>query len=211
MPWVKALGLVRHPDNAGTMLTYYPGQWLDVTNRQMLALLIAERKVELAPGVHSMGVLALNDCGVVATDAASASLRLKATGLPVSSEFALTYPRTLFWDTALDLRLDLLAIAFHRLETGWQVAAPLWKYAQLASNIGTEDARARTQAIIHDLRVLVYETRAVLVRRCSDTAQLLEQWQAERASGDDDRLCFMRAIYICQPAICALPVGWFGK
>jgi hypothetical protein len=177
----------------------------------MLALWLAEHKAELAPGVQSRGALALNDCGVVATDAVSASLRLKATGLPVSSEFALTYPRTLFWDTSLDLRFDLLAIAFHRLETGWQVAAPLWKYEQLASDIGSADARARTQAVIHDLRVPVYETRAVMLRRCSDTERLLEQWKAERASGDDDRLCFMRAMYVCQPALCALPVGWFGK
>jgi len=75
-------------------------------------------------------------------------------------------------------RLDLMANGFQLLER-WQMAAPLWSYTELACHIGSEADRAQTKAIIRDLRVPVYDVRAVFVRKCDETAEVLRQWKAE--------------------------------
>jgi len=92
----------------------------------------------------------------------------------------------------------------------WQVAAPLWDYEKLACHVANEPAREATKAIIHDLRVPLYDTSLIFVKRCGDTERLIEAWDWS-ADGDEDRLAFLRALYEVKPLILALPITWTGK
>ena len=84
-----------------------------------------------------------------------------------------------------------------------------WKYDELASRFGSNEERDRTEEIIHDLRVMVYDPRCLFIKRCTDTEHLIEMWAAERGQGSH-KLAFLRALYIVKPLICALPISWGG-
>jgi hypothetical protein len=130
----------------------------------------------------------------------------------------LQWSRTLIWDSSARLRPDYINIGFNLLAR-WQVAVPLWSYTELACHISTEADRERTRAVIRELRVPVYDTRLVFVRRCSDTMALIDAWMQEREAGgggvdaerNDDKLAFHRAMYKVKPVLCALPVSWTGR
>jgi len=53
----------------------------------------------------------------------------------------------------------------------------------------------------------------VFVRRCPDTRRLVETWHAERARfpSGEDRLAFLRALYIVKPLVCDLPTVWTNR
>jgi len=93
------------------------------------------------------------------------------------------------------------------------VAVPLWDYDTLARDVGSEEERAYTESVIHDLRVPLRDTRLVFVRRCSDTRKLVETWHAERARvpGGEDKLAFLRALYAVKPLVCDLPTVWTNR
>jgi hypothetical protein len=210
--WVKALTVVRSHDEAGILTTYQPGDWLPVKNQQ-LRILLAKGQVEIQPQAYKT-VLDLVDCGVVIIDGnlenaqkyiAKASRHIEVVG----DDVRLAFPRTLLWDGQCKMRLDLMPVGFHRLTTGWQVAAPIYSYQVLAQDIGDEEDRARTLEIVRDLRVPVYDSRMVFVRRCGDTERLMEAWEAE--GGGDERLALLRALYIVKPTICALPPSWIKR
>ena len=207
--WVKALTIIHSHDEAGTLTAYQKGDWLPVKNQQ-LRILLAKGQIEIQSQAYKTA-LDLVACGIVITDGdlsnaqtyiARASRYLEVVG----GEMRLAFSRTLFWDGKCHLRLDLMPVGFHRLTTGWQVAAPIYSYTTLAKDLGDEEDRARTLEIVRDLRVPVYDPRLVYVRRCSDTERLMQVWEAE--GGGDERLVFLRALYIVKPTVCALPPSW---
>lgn len=121
----------------------------------------------------------------------------------------LVYGRSLLWDAMRlqSLRLNILPIGFSLLDT-WQIAAPVWSYTELAAHVGNAAEREYTQSIIRDLRVLMYDTRMVFVRRCGDTRKFVSVWRDESEKGADERLAFLRALYIVKPVLLALPTTW---
>jgi hypothetical protein len=209
--WVKALKPVTRYDLHGAYRTYQPGDWFECNNQEMRALL-AERKIEVAQRVIRKELLS-GDWAIVITggdvkqaqDFISPYIAAIHNGLP---HFPEDSKHVLWWDATAPLRLDLMPLGFHRVSSGWQTAIPLWRYNVLARDIGTDEARQRTKEVIHDLRVPVFDTRMIFVRRDDETEKLLELWMEERKSGDDDKLCFMRALYAVKPLTCALPVTW---
>ena len=121
----------------------------------------------------------------------------------------LEYPLTLLWHPQALLRHELLPVGFSLLDT-WQVACPLWDYDILASQISDEEDRQRTKVVIRDLRVPLYDTNLMYVKRCGDTERLIDLWNAEMEGGDE-KLAFLRALYQVKPLILALPITWTGK
>jgi hypothetical protein len=107
------------------------------------------------------------------------------------------------------VRPDLFQAGFNLLAR-WQAAAPLWSYTELACHVGSEADREATKAVIRELRVPLYDTRVLFVRRCDDTRRLIELWLAECKRGDA-RLAFLRAMYQVKPVLCALPAQWTGR
>jgi hypothetical protein len=72
---------------------------------------------------------------------------------------ALLWEKTIVWEAG-----ELPHVAPVRFGAGiglldtWELAVPLCNYKTLAAHIGTEEERERTQKIILDLRVPLYET-----------------------------------------------------
>jgi hypothetical protein len=206
--WVKAKRTVIRVNEDGIRETHQPGDWFQCRNMEMRALIVSDQIEE--PGKLDE-VFDLSDCGVLVggdLGLAQALIKQRFGSIPVESGFSLEYPRTLLWNTAVKLRLDLLPVGYHRLTAGWQIAAPLLSYGVLARDIGNDEDRLRTQEVIRDLRVPVYETGLIYIRRCPDTERLMAAWQDERDGGGDDRLAFMRALYRVKPTINALPTTW---
>ena len=212
--WVKALKPITRFALDGSYRTYQPGDWFEANNQEIRTLLQG-RRIEVANKAIKAELLA-DSCAIVVTggDVARARQYVAAytgmvyDGLP---HFPPGAQHCLWWNAAIPLRLDLLPLGFHRVTAGWQIAAPLWRYNVLARDIGTDAARQRTEEVIHDLRVPVFETGLLYVRRDTDMERLLELWLQERATGDDDKLCFLRALYAVKPILCALPQTWVSN
>lgn len=119
----------------------------------------------------------------------------------------LPYAKCLLWDMSAPFRLEFLPVGFNLLAR-WHLAIPLVSYDLLAAACGTETDRAATAAIIHDLRVPVYDPRLLFVRRCPETKEFLTTWAAERAAGGCPELALLRALYRCKPLLLALPPSW---
>lgn len=188
---------------------YRPGDWLDVS-RQTAVRWIAEGKA-ISP--RPINELLPNGSGVVLIDAAPeivSQIERLSLDFTLSDRPVLPYARTLIIRDQVDLRSMLFPAGFNLLER-WQVVAPLYSYDVLATHIGSEKERAATAKIIRDLRVPVYDTRLLFVRKCADTLKLLDTWYSERKSGSDQRLSFMRAFYKVKPLLCAAPVSWIDR
>lgn len=117
------------------------------------------------------------------------------------------YSHTLLWDPAIPLRLELVPAGFNFLHY-WHVAAPLFDYNSLGFQHGTLEERMATAERIRDLRVPLYETRALFVRQCPEVDELLEAWARERQGDADERLAFHRALWEVKPLILPLPITW---
>ncbi len=120
------------------------------------------------------------------------------------------FAETLLYRPEFELRLDLMLTGFKLLQR-WQVAIPLWNYETLAAQVGTEEERERTKAVIRDLRVPLRDTRLVFMRRCAQTRELTNVWREELTNSTDERLAFLRALYRIKPVICDLPASWTGN
>jgi len=134
----------------------------------------------------------------------------KQHGLAVTvGEPSIAYERTLIVGAGVNVPWSLLDAAWGWLDK-WDCAAPLWRYGVLAQDVGGLSERERTEAITRDLRIPLYATELLFVRRSETTEQLLAVWQAER-DGGDERLAFLRALYEVKPLFLALPRSWLAK
>ena len=145
---------------------------------------------------------------VIRADDKTVRSRAKRLGIEVvvTDSWEVTGP-TLFASTKIPF--DLVGAGFNFLER-WDVAAPLWRYDKIAADIGTPADRKRTQAITRDLRLLLYAPELLFVRDSEAGRALVETWRAECAHGDE-RLAFIRALYIVKPIFCALPLSWLAE
>jgi len=203
--WVRLL-TVKHIEIAGKVTKFAPEEWVNVGKHLALSW-IADGSADRP---DQPGLKATVGCGVVVPaesyDAATAAL----PGLEVTTgEPSLPFAKTLLWSPAVSFRTDLILTGFNLLDT-WEVAAPLASYEVLARDIGTADDRARTEAVIRDLRVPYYEPGILFLRRCAASRDLLAAWQEERGRGDNDGLALLRAIYRVKPLILALPTVWIS-
>lgn len=213
--WIKLKTIQYLSDKNGRQVTRYPGEWVNVGKhlaRSWLAAGDAERPDQ--PDLQ-----ALPGCGLVVPQPALAKAQAAFPGLdiivasispPAQPDPPIPRPKTLYWDPAASLRPELVSTGFHLLET-WEVAAPLYAYETLARDLGDQADRERTAAVIHDLRVPVYDPRVLYLNQCPAARRLLEAWAEESRPGGDRQLAFLRALYRVKPLILALPVTWILK
>jgi hypothetical protein len=208
--WVRLKSLQRI-DKQGKPRDYHPGDWVDV-GKQTAQLWISWGDAEIPSFTRGTGAQ-LSGSGVLVRGGELTQYQAMFDGLKIGLSVMVdeiphvAFERTLIWNPKVALRLELIVPGFNFLET-WEIAAPLYSYDELAAKIGGDEARARTKAVIRDLRVPVYDTRLMFVRRCENTDRLFEAWAKEREGGDDERLSFMRAFYQVKPLMLALPVTW---
>lgn len=188
-------------DLDGTSRVYHPGDFVNVGKQTALhwisdgsARAFQPVKLDVPPG--SGVVVWRGEPGMAKVDGA----------LPVTTgPRGLAFERTLLWDTNAPLRLDLIGVGLGFLGP-WQVAAPVASYSKLAVDYARNAAEAdAARAVLRDLRVPVYDPRVVFVRRCAETAALLEAWAASKAEA---HLAFLLALYAVKPLLLALPTTW---
>jgi hypothetical protein len=203
--WVQ-LRVSKYIETQGKQRVFNPGDWVSVGKQTAVQWIAAGDAINFR-----LGAIVPPGCGIVARGGAPQGEH-DYLGVPISNRAnSLPYPRTLIWDaTKLALRTNILPVGFNLL-AHWQVVAPLWSYDDLACNVGSEEDRERVKAIVRDLRVPVYDTRMIFMRRCKDTQCLLALWREKEREITDSKLAFLAATYEVKPVICAQPTSWTRK
>lgn len=204
--WIQAISIV-HIEKNGQLKTLREGDWGTVGRHQARELLARGAARILSPGTLR-DVQELTDCAIyirgTILDSQRSQIAAKHPGVAVLPWSGFPSPevgRFLLWDMSAPLRHELIVVGLGLL-TKWQVACPLLNYDTLAGNIGTEQERAATKAIIHDLRVPVYNPKVIFARQGEETKKLFSLWN------DGSELSFLRAIYQARALTLALPPSW---
>jgi len=208
--WVKAKTII-NTEEFGKPKRYFPGQWLQLGKHDARKYLsMTPPQIEILKPAVLQSVQDLSDCAIFFKGEIVAHrinmLVALFPGTPVQ-QWEGTYPscgRFLLWNTAANLDTSHILTGFKLLEK-WQLAVPLFDYDVLAERIGTTQEQAETKAIIHDLRVPVYDSRVLFVRQCEETRKLFEMWQ------EGSQLKFLQALYQTRPVVNALPPSWVLK
>jgi len=206
--WVQLLTRMYIDGADGRQHPYQPGDFVDIgkqTARQWIAQgkarVLDYKKAGLLPA--GAGVMPYG----VAWDYPIDHVYEELEYAPAALTPSLPFYRTLLWQPGAPLRRDMLATGFALLDT-WQLAVPLVDYTQLANSIGDEQDRQNAEAILHDLRIPIYDIRLIFVRRCAETEALLANWEEMRLTVHDLTLSFMCALYVIKPLILPLPMTW---
>ena len=204
----------------GKNVTRQPGDWVEV-GRHLGQQWLADGSACI-PGLDNASAIAgdLTNCAILARGnlAAGEELTIGYTGL-MAAEWNGGLPRLrcLIWQTdALNLKPEQALVGFSRVEAtrpeydAWDVAAMLLDDKAMASHLGSIEEREKTKAAVGDLRIPIYNTAALWVRKSEKTEQLLAAWWREVQAGADERHAFLRALYASPVYICTLPSGWVG-
>lgn len=156
----------------------------------------------------------MNDVLILREPDAKAQAQARRAGLTciVSEELpsGIEFDRALIVEPGQMVQWHLVPYGMHFLER-WDAAVPLWRYGVLAQDLGTTEERKRTQAVVRDLRVLLYAHELLFVRDSSGGRNLLRCWEEELAGSEEPRLAFLRALYRVKPIFCTLPQSWAGQ
>lgn len=198
----------------GELRHYHPGDWIEV-GRQTGVRMLQAREGEAYESQGERATLIPLDSGVVvlgpqAPSAADAlALAQPGLGVQVAEAPCLPYTRTLLWTPPALLRYELMAAGFSFLDT-WEAAIPLFDYKVLAQSVGPEAQRQEAVAVLHDLRVPLYDTRLLYVQRSPSMVEVIHRW-AEGCKPDyDPRLALLVALYQVKPVLLPLPCTWLG-
>ncbi len=151
------------------------------------------------------GVLLLGEDAQIAAQAKAHRLAVM-----VRDEPSVPWPMTLIVTAGTRVPWDMLPAAWHFLQR-WDAAVPLWRYGQTAEDVGTPAERKRTQAVVRDLRVLLYSHELLFVRKNEVGETLVATWVQELEGGGEPRLAFLRAVYRIKPRLCVLPRTWLAE
>jgi predicted flap endonuclease-1-like 5' DNA nuclease len=129
-------------------------------------------------------------------------------------DWTLPFEKTLITRPGTPVPWELLPAAWGLLDV-WDAAVPLWEYTRTAVSVGRADEREITRMIIRDLRVLLHSVELLFVRRNEAGQKLMHSWlgqiqlgDAQVGDGGDQRLAFLRALYMVKPRLCVLPTSW---
>jgi hypothetical protein len=214
--WVKTIRPIIRYDLSGAYRRYMPGDWFECRNQE---------RAELVRGGFIEGHLAGISVNFTDLDAG-----VLALGQPVPPEtfnrygiklqygdtIELPWERTLLWHTRTPMTpegaaLGLMRIDAENQDSAWEMAAMLKGETLLARDVGTELEQERTLEALGDLRLPVYETGILWVRRTETTEEVIRLWQSEVADGADAQHAFIRTIYTLPVILCTLPAKWVGQ
>lgn len=220
MPYVR-LTRVKHIRVGGVQHTYHAGDWVDV-GRQTATLWLKDGSAMIpGPDPTKMEVVQLllgPGCGVRllarSTDEGLKqsfgnclkSLRF-STGPP-----ALPYPYTMIWNPAASITSQQVLIGFSQItsrgagQLSWEMVARL-AGKHLARDVGSNAERSKTKALIGDLRIPVYDTKILWVRKTEKTEKFLRLWALSVRAGEDETHAFLRALYSVGVLLCTLPAA----
>ena len=224
--WVQAKTILRVPDENGQLRTYHPGDWCAVGKHKAREWLA--NKQAIVPDDEKRRKIVygeLGDCGVIVRgDAAPLDavldpqhgIKIAHTARNAGTNIRISWSRVLIWDTSLELSSRQLLQGFVRIEVpegynAWEMAVMLYDNRELASKFGTEAEKQKTLKVVGDLRLPVYDTRALWVRKTKDAERVIDIWRAELDDGADLTHAFLRTIFTNPIRLCTLPKGWLSK
>lgn len=214
--WVQ-LKTLKRVDERGVLKTYHPGDYVEV-GKQTAMLWISQGEA-IMPGQNYLkefeildgtGILIISDHNEEAQGALperSALRGMEDLEVTIAPTRHLPFDKTIIWEPGCPLRTEMIPVGISLLDK-WQIALPLWSYVELACHIGTEAERALTASIVHDLRVPLYQTGLIFVKRSGETKALMNEWAEECKRGPDPKLAFLRALYKRPLLVLALPASW---
>lgn len=152
-----------------------------------------------------------------APDAAiEAEARKYGYGVVISADYASPFERALIVEPRTGVPWAMVPAGLHLLGV-WDAAAPLLlgkddRHTLLARDVAGANAGelARTAKIVRDLRMPVYASELLFLRKGDMATELIETWRNELCHGPNLRLAFLRAFYQVKPRLCALPSIWSG-
>jgi len=216
--WVQACTVLTRVTEDAQRVTYQPGDWFECRNVELLTLQ-ACGKIRTVPEIlratfdftHAeilwrgpqQRVGALDEYGIRERVALEpADLRLEQRYTLIARPGAVIAPNS-------------AALGFLRIEerTGydaWEGAGCLMACLRLANAYGSAEEQASTLAALGDLRVPLYDTKLLWMRKTEATEDLLAAWSAELADGADEAHAFARALYARRVLWFTLPPNWVG-
>lgn len=220
MPFIQ-LKTPKHIRKAGTLRTYRPGDWVDVGKQTALAWIAEGSAVDPADVTClSEDILQKRSGVVVRGERGKVNLEVfKKFGNLLRFTYGpptVRYEHTLIWDPLAPIGHFQVLLGFSRIQKtreeydSWEIAAMLASSTTLARDIGSTQERRRTQEVVGDLRLPVYSTKAIWVRKTPSAQQTIERWASALAEGQHPQHAFLRALYAEQPLICTLPGDWFS-
>lgn len=195
---------------------YNAGDVIEIKNKQ-LAMQLCQGPNPVAEPYGAEAMALPGGVGVLSTRKVTAPYWATALELPVRAikdgQYALPFAYTIVWDPRLKPVQRYVHIAVKILSrTDWDIGCVIRSYVKgkLACNIGSDADRAKTKAIIRDLRIPYYRPEIMFIKKNERTQAFIECWQTERLGGDR-RLALLRALYIIKPFLWPLPAHWVAK
>jgi len=202
--WIQLLKQYRIKDSSGKRVPHFPGEILNIPNREMCLELI---KDELAIGMQ-IGEDAPEGSGILYTAVSKPPGWIDALQLPVKHKAGALYcpyPVTIvLGPKARPHSIMLLRALENFVSHRWDIAAPIMSYRTLAEDVGTKGERERTEELVGDLRIPLYSTQMILMKDIPVVQELITAFKEEERNGEDRDLTFIRAIYRVKPIIWAL-------
>ncbi len=202
--YVKLVKYRRFQEPGGAWVLHYPGEILNIANKAICKQLIKEK---IALDMSAAASDLPKGCGLVMKHEGPIPAWATALELEMAQgEPRLPFVYTIIWDQHAQLDANFVTLSLGMLqERGWDMCAPIWSYLKLANKLGSPDERKRTEELIHDLRVPVYNTDLIIAKRNDRTKALMAKWAEERKTSADEKLAFLRALYVTRPFMLALP------
>lgn len=196
--WVK-LNVVKRLLEGGREVPHYPGEWVDVPNKQLAEMWIQAGDA-IRPDIPTL--VSMPGCGVVTPNSlvktVYSNFEVVSRDLPDRS-----FPRTLWTRNALDP--ELVISGFTQLDT-WDIVAPIYSYDELAETLPEAEEASK---LLRDLRVPYYSTDTLFYRDNEVVTALLDEWLADDPLAQKP-LELLKAIYIIKPLVLAVPPHWRG-
>ena len=223
MPWIT-LRRVKNIRIRGELKTFHPGDSVEVGKQTAIEWVLdgsAEDPFgEVGPPLHLKDLQKRGNLyGIRVRGEESVKSLAPLGGLIKQISFgppALPYKYTLIWRPDIQTTSRVVRYGFMRVQEGlpgedaWEMAASLVSTSMLAETIGSPDEQRKTLQVIGDLRLPVYESRLVWVRRTDATLKLVAAWAAEVEAGGDEYHSFLRALYTNAAWLCTIPGDWRG-
>jgi len=214
--WVKAIKPIIRHDLTGAYMRYMPGDWFECRNQERAELrrgkFIANDYAGIEASFHGL------DAGVLVLGAPVPLDLCRRYNLEMQhgDDFELPWERTVLWRSGSPFTPEAAVLGLMRIDAGndesaWEMAAMLRSETKLARDIGSEEERERTLEALGDLRLPVYDTGVLWVRRTETTEEVINLWRDEVDAGADERHAFLRTIYTNPVLLCTLPADWVGQ
>lgn len=206
--WVQ-LTSIQNVEQSGAMRTYHPGDFVEVGKQT--AMLWISRNEAILPGgiiVSSATTSIPNKSGAVVPIGKRSIMMATLEGFNgIEGKPYPNYAYTVIWDGELPINVGQVAVGFSLLDK-WEMAVPLYDYKVLACHVGVDAEREETQKVIRDLRVPLYDTRLMFVKKTDATERLFRAYN--KIDFEERKLAFLMALYQVKPFILALPATWAG-